>query len=167
MSKMATETYYTVGFEFPNKQVYALWYSSDHEDGFLIDGNHACVFSKAVDAVRFAQGNSLALELDAPSMILCNEERLLAFDDMDCAAVLDFWNIASDMARSCGHSFLGDVKDGMITSIYHKLFYGCNLPSMADGREHFCPRWSIQEKDALTQVIRSGLMLLNESLVIT
>lgn len=163
---MTARTYYTVEFEYPNQRIYALWYSSDHEDGFLMDGNHVRVFPKAFDAVKFAQENGLDLEMEAPAVILCNAEKLLAFDDMDCAAVLDFWNIASDMARSCGCPFFGDAKEAVTTCIYHKLFRGCNLPSMTDGGERFYPKWSDAEKDTLIRVIQSGLTLLNNSLAI-
>lgn len=55
----------------------------------------------------------------------------------DCRLLLAIWNLAGDVARSVSEPF--DDRGGVLDDVYHKLFFGSNLPSMTPPGEQYHP----------------------------
>ena len=69
------------------------------------------------------------------------------------------WNLFSDVAHSMpdkGSAF--EHLDSQPT-IYDKLFWGNNLPSMTPEGMHYSPEWSAAEVASLAEILSAGLDL--------
>jgi hypothetical protein len=58
---------------------------------------------------------------------------------VDCSAVLDIWNVLTDIPRE---KSLFDEADARAGTIYDKLVFGCNIPAISVPGETFVPIWS-------------------------
>ena len=64
------------------------------------------------------------------------------------------------MARSIhGRGIAFDHLDSQFPSIYDKLFWGNNLPSLTPKGRHYVSEWSPDELAALAEVLSAGLAL--------
>jgi hypothetical protein len=79
----------------------------------------------------------------------------------DCSELLNAWNLLGDVPR--GENLFGEA-DARATSIYDKLFWGCNLPAMTPPGEHCVPSWSAAETAALKRLLLLGLAEFRERL---
>lgn len=154
--------YYIVDFVLSNRHFYTIWYSSDVQDGFILntDGSKVRTFATISHAELFLKKEKLTLQKER-TVFLCDEINCSG-KNIDCNAVLPFWNIISDMANSLNISFLGLQKEESIECLYDKLFHGCNLPSYKGSNPDYFPTWSCAEIKALEKVIDQGKIILHD-----
>ena len=79
--------------------------------------------------------------------------------DIECDNVLNFWNIASDMALTFNEHFLGDEEGSnyKISEVYNKLFYGTNPPALRDdSAAQYIPKWTKTELKIICDVIKDA-----------
>lgn len=159
--------YYIVYFVFNNTQkYYTIWHTSVNE-GFVLceDTMHIKTFKEESALKEFAKEYNYKLEEDITE-ILCDESKLLNYEDLNCDRLLMFWNIVSDVARTVNVRFSGDSKENAIASIYNKLFYGCNLPAVREEDSDFCPKWLQCEMLLTERIVKEGLKILTEEIVL-
>ena len=154
--------YYPFLFSLSGKDYYCIWYSDD-KDGFLVDVNRILKFENQQKLCRYAKENNLTFqddltELSADIAVDWLKEES---NNIDCKYFLDFWNIIGDLAYSVHESFYGYSENDLIISVYNKLFYGNNLPSIKGDGEDYYPTWSKDEVDVLIQVAKDGLRIVN------
>jgi hypothetical protein len=77
-----------------------------------------------------------------------------ATDTLDCATLLNAWNLLGDLPHVENLFAWADVR---AKGVYDKLFFGCNLPAITPKGEHYVPTWSASEITALKRLLRLGL----------
>ena len=158
--------FYIVTFIICKNVYYTLWFTNNN-DGFILDDDkkHIKSFKFEEDIRVFAVENNLDLEVEITN-ILCDKNKLLDTQHIDCNYILTFWNIISDISNTIKTDFLGDHKTKDICDIYNKIFYGCNLPAIKNENknEKFVPKWRNNEKILIQRVIKDGLKILIKSI---
>ena len=124
-----------------------------------MDNNLISWYPAIVDLTSACQKLSIAQETEITEYNLDQFYEWMLSDKttVDCERFLDFWNITSDLAYSANDMFCGDTEEYI--SIYDKLFYGSNLPSINSSQDKYSPTWDISEIKMLKSVIQSGLHL--------
>jgi hypothetical protein len=147
---------------------YCIWYSGD-KDGVLCDENKRIL--------SFADVNTALQYLSRKNLSLHDDENIASYDfdslgswltskdtTIDCVDFFHFWNMFSDIANTAGKKFRGDKRNKSTNTIYDKLFYGMNLPSIKpEGEEDFVPVWRKKQIRIIRAVMANGLNILNES----
>ncbi len=83
---------------------------------------------------------------------------------IDCALLLESWNLFTDIAASLRWSHF-DPKPRRTQQLYEKLFWGSNLPAMTPAGRPYRPLWSVREMRALRIVLTDGLRLFSNTVV--
>jgi hypothetical protein len=150
--------------QWDNKLYYCLWDDSGTVDLFLIDpDNHIKYFPSIFDLEAFCHKNSLPLceERNKYNLDIIVEWLKTPHADIDCDSFLDVWNVVSDLAHSIHEPFCGD-DDGEIRSVYNKLFYGCNLPTINTSGKEYIPVWPEDEIIILLQVLKNAVEIVDK-----
>jgi hypothetical protein len=141
---------------------YLIWISND-KDSVVVDNGRVVTFDSATSLRRYADLNHLSLESEDPILHDLDWVRLWTnspSDPVDCRTALAAWNLFGDVAVSVGPGGFGfcrlDSKEG---TIYQKLFWGNNLPSLTPEGYEFIPEWSSGEVERLTEILRTGLSM--------
>ena len=71
------------------------------------------------------------------------------------------WNFFSDLARTLNEKFIGDLDEKQILKIYDKLFYGCNLEVINEGKEKYSPCFDDDERKKIILILKNGLSILD------
>lgn len=115
--------YLKVIFETEEKDYFTVW-QTDLNSGFYKEGDHiACFRDEGVfDAYAAAKG------IRIKETLVFDLASLMSFaggltDEFDPSVLLNFWNIASDLAFTLGVSFLGDDDNESLSEIYDTLFF--------------------------------------------
>lgn len=153
--------YYAVKLKYSNRNYYAIWYS-DNNDGFITTNkNEIVLFDNLADIKKYSISHTIDVDCDN---IACYN-----FDDLyewcvsdstivDCDKILNDWNIISDFLNTLKITFVGDnTTDGLIQSLYNKLFYGNNLPTINTTNEKYIPSWSKHELKLLKDILKEGV----------
>jgi hypothetical protein len=76
--------------------------------------------------------------------------------------MLAAWNLFADVAISVENRGLAfkHIDSQLPKTIYEKLFWGSNLPSMTPEGAHYDPGWSLDEIHSLAEILGSGLQML-------
>lgn len=156
--------YYPLLYRLDGRDAFLLWCSNDH-DGVMAQDGRILSFSSDAALRRFAARHRISLEDEAPTLhdldavhTWVGEPR---GDTIDCALLLNAWNLFADIARSLpGSGADFSELDRAHDTVYEKLFRGNNLPAVTPEGERYDPEWSYEEVAALTRLLECGLHLL-------
>lgn len=164
---MNSPNYYQCWFRLDARDAYLIWIGDD-QDGVLTDSNGK--IPCYLDSTALLDcANSLGLLIESSTLHLHDFDRLSAWLQMkdnstvDCETLLNAWNLFQDVAASIKGAFDTDRKS--TATIYEKLFFGCNLPSITPKGEKYEPNWTAQEIEIIKQVLSDGLALFRKNMV--
>ena len=163
MAEIFDNMLYPVQIALSGRTFFALWYRSD-TDGFLLrTPGKLRTFPERHTAEVFCreQGYTPSSEESLFSDTVLAE---LQSGVVDCQAVLNWWNLLSDLAHTVGQPFPGDCTHGPTQDLYNKLFYGCNLPALRQDGPLFTPTGNAEERKTMQQVLEAGFSLLRNAL---
>lgn len=149
-------------FRFEGSELYCAWFSNDKQDGFMLDGSMLKVFHSKDAALTFLKSfpsyqkaiKTTTYDVDKIGQTVM---RTIPFD---ARIILDFWNIIGDLADSMGVPYEGNKKDAITNSIYNKLFYGNNLPTINTSDRIYTPQFTSEEYDRLSVILMDGISLI-------
>ena len=82
--------------------------------------------------------------------------RIPGTEEIDCAFLLDFWNLFTDIGAAIGIA-LEPVVTRRMRRCYEKLFRGCNMPAVTPEGVRFSPVLTRRELRDLRGLMRRGL----------
>jgi hypothetical protein len=161
-------TYYRLWLRLDGAERWMLWHTDDDApDGVWIDASGGIpLFSSSASLDRFAVRLGITLASDPP--ILHDLDVITQWlsdprrDTVDCDAFLAAWNLFSDVAVTVGAE-LPDQGEPANT-IYKKLFWGCNPPSVTPPGSYYVPEWTPAELPTLRQILAFGFSLMRPRL---
>lgn len=164
--------YYPLWYQLDTQKQYLVWVTdleSDAKDIILLDA-HGCLltFNHLPSLYEYTMANQLTI----------TEEPLTLFDldwiqnwthnplasTVDCVAMLNAWNLFSDIWQSVKHgrSHFQAIEESNL-AIYNKLFYGNNLPGIVPDGAHYIPEWDKDEISRIRDVLAAGLEMLRNN----
>lgn len=153
--------YHPFWFQLEGRQYYLLWFTGE-VDGFVKSQDGSILwFSDLESLLGFAQENNYKIESD--DLTLLNLDQLLSWlekptaKEVHCDLFLNAWNLFTDVSKTVGEEF--EENRTQNTSIYDKLFWGNNLPSVTPPGKRYTPKWTTKEVQALRKILTSGLSL--------
>ena len=157
--------YYLIKIIYKNKRLYVIWYG-DEEDGFVVEYNRLVTFESIDDAKFFAERNHILLEEGISIYVFSDAIELndQINDSEKCGMIINIWNFFSDLAKTLNEEFIGDSDQEQILKIYEKLFYGCNLKAINQGKEEYHPSFDESERNKFIQILRNGFSILDKQL---
>jgi hypothetical protein len=152
--------YYIDKFVYKSEKRYCVWYS-DEVDGFLVEDNQVLCFGDVDSLKSYCYEQKIELDdddvdsYDVGTIFDWLDEKTAGFDYVN---LLNFWNVASDVAKSIAVDFYGD-NNGIVLDIYNKIFYANNLPAMKGDHEDFIPTWDEEDLLELKKVMRDAVRI--------
>jgi|WetSurMetagenome_2_1015567.scaffolds.fasta_scaffold196556_2 hypothetical protein len=165
---MSVRNYYICQFRLNQKDHFIIWFS-DEQDGLLLDHNGKFLAWDTLSLAKaYAKKSGISIcpepvdvyDFDAISS-WCSEPRISL---IHCVHFLNVWNMFSDAASSIGENSIFAAVHKNLKSIYDKLFWGNNLPSLTPEGMSYEPEWSEIEADAIARLFRAGLNDLQRAL---
>jgi hypothetical protein len=142
---------------------YLIWISNERDSVAVDNGGRVLTFESTAALGRYAELNHIRLESETPALHDLDWVALWTESPdrpVDCKEALAAWNIFSDIATSVGATGLTFSRlDSEQGTIYQKLFWGNNPPSLTPEGCEFVPEWSPGEIEELTKVLRTGLRM--------
>lgn len=153
---------YIVEFLILQKSYFCVWHSDD-KDVFWAENSQIQYFENPAEAEKLCKKNGAAVQSD--DIAKYNVDKLKDaleqdLSEIDCNFFIDFWNIMSDAAYSVDEVFYGDSKE--LNSIYQKMFYGLNLPSINKSGKRYTPIFSEDEQTEIVKVFKEGIRILEK-----
>ena len=152
--------YSVVKVVYKDKETFLIWYLDD-EDGFLSLEQKLLMFKSDDEARVFAKEKSVELDAEIVEFDISH-----IFEQIDrvelsenCNELINTWNLFSDIAKSLGEEFSGDIDEGLTNDIYHMLFSGCNLKVMK--HEEYHPVFDDEDKEKCLSIFKDGLAMLD------
>ncbi len=157
---------------------YELWYRlkgrdaclialSADQDGLVFDESGVILsFSSSTDLRAYAEKANIQLvkfETEPSALDPVNLDTLEVWlrqsnsRAVECQTLLSAWNLFWDASTSLHLRF--DSRHLEPNSLYDKLFWGCNLPSMTPDGEVFHPTWSSTELETIRSILGEGLAM--------
>ena len=132
-------------------------------DRVLLDVDQCiATFSTEREARAAADARGEGAEPSAP--VVYDLDRLAAWCEhpaeatLDCEAAINAWNLFNDLGTSTGGTVnMYRFAERGLNSVYDKLFFGNNLPSITPSGESYTPAWDVEELARLAQALRLGL----------
>jgi hypothetical protein len=157
--------YYACRYRFAEEDAYVLWFTND-QDGVWVDVNGQVVSFRTLAALqRYATAHAITIESAAPPFYnldaVVSWLRHDSYPPIDCELLLTTWNLFRDVATSVNRPF--DVDHERTQSVYEKLFYGNNLPSITPTGASYEPQWTEDEIMLLREIFTDGLQLFTET----
>ncbi|MCI6139889.1 MAG: hypothetical protein SOX46_02470 [Clostridiaceae bacterium] len=151
-------------FIIDESEFYCIWFSDDKTDGFLLDGSILKVFQSKDAALTFLKSFSSYKKIIKTTTYNANKivQIVMRTIPFDSHIVLDFWNIVGDLSNSIGIPYEGNKKDNLTNSIYDKLFYGNNLPTINTSTRIYTPQFTGEEQVRLTTILKDGISLVRK-----
>lgn len=151
-------------FTIDEAEFYCIWFSDDKTDGFLLDGSKLKIFSSNDAALTFLKSFSSYKKTIKTTIYNVNEiiQTVMRIIPFDPHIVLDFWNIVDDLSSSTGIPYEGNKKDCLTNSIYDKLFYGNNLPTINTSTRTYTPQFTSEEQIRLTTILEDGISIIRK-----
>jgi hypothetical protein len=154
--------YFPLLYRLKAEDRYLIWISNEKDSVVVDAGGFVPSFRDAACLRAYADVQQYSLQSEEP--ILHDLDWVAAWIKapavpVDCGEVLAAWNLFSDVAHSMpdmGSAF--EHLDSQPT-IYDKLFWGNNLPSMTPEGMHYSPEWSAAEVASLAEILSAGLDL--------
>ncbi len=142
---------------------YLLWYSNEN-DGFFCSNDNILYFNNNADCLDYAKmkGMTIEKEYTVYDLNLIKDWIITPNKDIDCNYFLEIWNLFNDISFSLNVDFIGNYHS--TNSVYDKLFFGCNLPSISYTSKDYIPRWTYDEIEMIKNVFLNGLNIIIESI---
>lgn len=146
-------------FQVDETIFYCIWFSDDETDGFLLENSKVKVFDSEAAAFAFLQSFSSYQKTIGLTVYDVNQivQIVLGTSALDPCRILNFWNIAGDLANSTGIPYEGNQKDRLTNGIYDKLFCGNNLPAINTSGHIYVPQFTQEESVRLTEILIDGI----------
>lgn len=161
-------TYYRLRMRFDGAEWWALWYSDERgPDGVQVDESGRLLVYPTAHALERAAAH-LGAEVASDPAALHDLDKIGRWltkprpAAIDCREFLAAWNLLSDVAQSIGAHLpeRGEPAD----TVYEKLFWGGNYPSVTPPGSAYAPEWTPSETAALQAILTDGLALLRSRL---
>jgi predicted transglutaminase-like protease len=160
---MLTE-YYILGYRLDQIDAFLIWYSDD-SDGVMLDkAGNVISFNSIEHILEYAAHNNIVIKTEDSELLnldhitewikTCDPE-LINFSEFN-----NTWNLWTDIANSTGYNF--DQDRDTTDKIYHKLFWGCNLPVVTPEGKEYIPEWTDIELKVMKELFLSGTAMFRE-----
>jgi hypothetical protein len=166
MGRMA---YFPLLYKIEGQRRFLIWVG-DEKDSIVVDADDSIpTFDDAFSLRQYAELRQYNLETEEPGLYDLDWVQSWCADEntpINCSEALNAWNLFADIAASvqvAGHDFC--VADHSASSIYQKLFWGCNLPSVTPEEESYVPEWAVKELESLRAVLSLGIDLFRKCTV--
>lgn len=138
-------TYFSLWYRLDRIDYYLIWYTNDR-DGVVVDSTGLIPTFRDIDSLAiYAENIGLYVEKEEPT--LHNLDLLKYWLEnpnqatIVCDDFLAIWNLFTDVASSVlDIEFDRDIQK--TKSIYNKLFWGNNLPSLTPKGKYYNPIWT-------------------------
>ena len=129
------------------------------DECFLSENGKPVILKSVEEAKDFISKNNLEVDEAASVYDLDSVLSLVTGTEAseNCHAILDCWNIFSDLARTAEADFIGDHDIDENEHLYSMLVMGCNLPEI--NNEEFHPVLDEEEKKHLETVLNDGISI--------
>lgn len=159
------QRYYIIRCTLDQMDSYLIWFSND-QDGLMTDDAHQIiVFRDQISLQDYAQQIGVQLVDEPPVDYDFDTIQHWLHDPraapMDYPALLDAWNLFTDIATSVG--MLDTWQEPTWRTLYDKLFWANNLPAVTPPGKTYEPIWSDAETAMLRTVMYTGLQLLRDN----
>jgi hypothetical protein len=150
-------------YRFQAEDRYLIWISGEKDSVVVDAAGFVPSFRDLMTLRQYADLNHHSFETEEPSPLDLDwvaTWTAARTGIIDCKAVLDAWNLFSDMAASITNQGSEFKRiDPQFPGVYRKLFWGNNLPSVTPEGKQFIPDWSAEEISSLAEVLTAGLDL--------
>jgi hypothetical protein len=155
--------YFPLLYQLQAEKRYLIW-SSDEEDSVAVEADGFVPSFHSLSVLRqYADLNHYRLEGEKPllhDLDWVNSWRTTRTGPVDCEKALAAWNLFGDVATSIPNEGVAFKEiDSQLTSVYRKVFWGNNLPSITPEGNRYIPEWSLEEINSLAGVLTAGLNL--------
>lgn len=154
--------YYLIKIIYKGEIIYVIWYE-DEEDGFIVKEQKLVLFHSIEKAKSFSEKEKIFLEKEIVpydfTKVIDTADHIS--NSEDCRILFNTWNFFSDLARTLNEKFIGDLDEKQILKIYDKLFYGCNLEVINEGKEKYSPCFDDDERKKIILILENGLSILD------
>jgi len=141
---------------------YLVWCDDSPAPLLLDAAGRIAAYGTPAEVLARAELSHLPLQLEPPLLHdldrLAQQLATLRPATIDCALLLESWNLFTDVGASLRWSHF-DPKPRRTQQLYEKLFRGNDLPAVTPASEHYRPCWSVREVRALRIVLTDGLRL--------
>jgi hypothetical protein len=156
---MSPRVYHVCGVRLDGRQLLFLWFTNGHDGIQEISPGRIRTFPSADSARTWGRQEGVAVAPD-PTVWYDLEEitqwcQRPTAEGIDCVRFLDVWNLLGDLNSDSASIFRGADRRGK--TIYDKLFFGSNLPSVTPSGDAYSPTWSEADVRELARVLRLGL----------
>ena len=157
--------YYIYWYRFNAKDSYLIWFSTDDNDGFVVDEKgYIPSFESIEDVLAFAQKHQINVNVDTPKIFDLGfiETWLNTNSDTieDYNPFLNAWNLFDDVSISTEGNF--DKNRTYTNDIYERIFWGCNIPAITPEGESFSPTWTKTELKIIRRTLKFGFQMFRE-----
>jgi hypothetical protein len=154
--------YCAVEFVYLNKKQYCVWYSFD-DCGFVVKDNQVLCFDDVSSLKSYCYEHEIDIyddddDLDSYDVGAILDWLVGKIPGFDYQILLNFWNIAIDIAESVSADFYGNT-EGIVLDVYRKVFYANNLPILKKDGEDFIPTWDEEELLELKKVMQDAVRI--------
>jgi hypothetical protein len=159
--------YFGAWYRLKGEDRYLVWITNESEsvavdcDGFIPSS------ASLADLREYAKLNHCELETAEPILHDLDWVALWTASPrrrVDCKKALAAWNLFGDVTNSIGDRGAAYKRlDASLNTIYRKLFWGNNLPSMTPEGEHFTPKWTPDEIRSMAKLLEAGLLMFESS----
>lgn len=156
--------YFILWYRLDGADKYLLWYTGQKDGVVIGDEGLIQVFHAKKDLVNFAESRNMQIQDEEPD--LHDLDLVHAWlsspqtENVACSEFLAAWNLFVDVSNSVGTDAEDFKKrEQGNNSVYDKLFWGSNLPSMIPESKRYTPKWSAHEIRCLKGVLLAGLNL--------
>jgi hypothetical protein len=161
--------YFACRVRMNGSDAFVIWYQDDR-DGFVRKHDERLLVADSVESLAEAAAE-ISVTLVPDETTDYDFDRLRAWCEhanpasLEYATLLNAWNFFDDLARLNENPDSNFAKlSRSAETVYDKIFWGNNLPSVTPGGERFVPMWEADELDTIRQVMESGLALLEAEL---
>jgi hypothetical protein len=154
--------YFPLLYRLQAEKRYLIWISSEKDSVMVDDGGFVLSFTDVAQLRGYADSEHYVLQNEEP--ILHDLDWVVGWTKLplvpiDCEKALAAWNLFSDVALSIAARRADFERLDSRPTVYKKLFWGNNLPSMTPKGRYYIPEWSADEIAFLAEILSAGLNL--------
>lgn len=156
---------YPYTYVYKGKKQIVIWQTNkEGQDSFKLDSKNCLIISQTEDELRKLLGDDSEkirwseggeINFDKFRTALKNLRTGRASSKETCRVIIDGWNFLEDLARTFGLADeIEKLHSTLLNRIYHKMFYGINLPSVTPEGKSYSPLWEHEEIFLLRNAFR-------------
>ena len=156
---MSPRVYHVCGVRVDGRELLFLWFTNEHDGIEEISPGRIRTFPSAESTRTWGRQAGVTVAPD-PTVWYDLQEiaewcEHPAAEGIDCVRFLSVWNLLGDLSSDSASIFRG--ADRRAKTVYDKLFFGSNLPSVTPPGRAYSPAWSETDVRELARVLRLGL----------